>query len=48
MGLVKHYYRFLGELFGHQVSNLGVQQVVIAVHHDVGMQNLRGKYSGFQ
>lgn len=41
MGLVEHHYRLLGQLFGHQVSYLGVQQVVVAVHHNVGMQDLK-------
>lgn len=42
MSLIKHHYRFLSQLFGHQVSYLGVQQVVIAVYYDVGMKDLRG------
>lgn len=42
MSLVKHHHRLLGQLFGHQVSDLGVQQVVVAVHHNVGVQDLRG------
>lgn len=42
MSLIKHDHRLLGELFGHQVSYLGVEQVVVAVHHDVGVQDLRG------
>lgn len=40
MSLIKHHYRFLSQLFGHQISYLGVQQVVVAVYHDVGMQDL--------
>ena len=40
MSLIKHHYRLLGQLFGHQISYLGVQQVVIAVNHNVGMQDL--------
>lgn len=43
MSLIEHHNRFLGQLFGHQVSYLGVQQVMVAVHHNVGMQDLRGK-----
>lgn len=42
MSLIKHHYRILGQLFGHQISYLGVQQVVVAVHHNVGMQDLTG------
>lgn len=42
MSLIKHHHRFLRQLFGHQVGYLGVQQVVVAVHHNVGMQDLRG------
>lgn len=37
MSLVEHHHRLLGQLFGHQVSYLGVQQVMVAVHHNVGM-----------
>lgn len=42
MSLIKHHDRLLGQLFGHQISYLGVQQVVIAVNHNVGMQDLWG------
>lgn len=42
VGLIKHHHRLLGQFFGHQVSDLWVQQVVVTVHHDVGMQELRG------
>lgn len=42
MSLIKHHHRALGQLFGHQVSNLRVQQVMVAVHHDVSVQDLRG------
>lgn len=42
MSLVEHHYRALGQLFGHQVSYLWVQQVMVAVHHDVSVQDLRG------
>lgn len=41
MSLIKYHYRFLCQLFRHQISYLGVQQVVVAVHHNVGMQDLR-------
>jgi len=42
VSLIKHHHRVLGQLFGHQVSDLRVQQVVVAVHHDVSVQELRG------
>lgn len=42
MSLVKHHHGFLGEFFRHQVSDLWVQQVVVAVHDDVGVQDLKG------
>ena len=42
VSLVEHHYGFLRQLLGHQVSYLGVQQVVVAVHHNVGVQDLRG------
>lgn len=42
MSLIEHHYRLLGELFGYQVSYLRVQQVMVAVHHNVSMQDLRG------
>ena len=41
MGLVKHHHSLLGQLLGHQVCYLGVQEVVVAVHHDVGMEDLQ-------
>lgn len=41
MSLIEHHYRLLGELFGYQVSYLRVQQVMVAVHHNVSMQDLR-------
>lgn len=41
MSLIKHHYRLLGQLFGHQISDLGVQQVVVAVHYYVSMQDLK-------
>jgi len=41
MSLIKHHHRLLGQLFGHQVSYFGVQQVVVAVHNNVGVQDLK-------
>lgn len=41
MGLIKNHHRLLGQLLGHQVGYLWVQQVVVAVHNDVGMKNLK-------
>jgi hypothetical protein len=37
VSFVKDHHCFLGEFFRDLFSNLRVQQVVIAVHHDVGM-----------
>ena len=42
MSLIKHHDRFLGEFLGHQVGDLRVQQVVVAVHHDVSVEDLKG------
>ena len=42
MSLIKHHNRFLGEFLGHQVGDLRVQQVVVAVHDDVGVKDLKG------
>lgn len=42
MSLVKHHHRALGQLLGYQVGDLRVQQVMVAVHHDVSVQDLRG------
>ena len=40
VGLIKDDHGLAGQLLGHQVSNLGVQQVVVAVDHHVGVQDL--------
>lgn len=41
MSFIKHHHWFLSQLFGHQIGYLGVQQVVVAVYHYVGMHDLR-------
>lgn len=43
VGLVKDHHSLAGQLLGHQVGNLGVQEVVVAVNHHVGMQDLGGR-----
>lgn len=42
MSLIEHHDRALGQLLGYQVSYLWVQQVMVAVHHNVSVQDLRG------
>lgn len=42
VSLIEHHHGALGQFFGNQVGNLWVQQVMVAVHHDVSMQDLRG------
>ena len=41
MSFVEDDHRFLGEFFGDKVSDLGVEEVVVAVDHNVGVQDLR-------
>ena len=43
VGLIEDHNCFAGQLLGHQVCNLGVQEVVVAVNHHVGMQDLGGQ-----
>lgn len=40
VGLVEDDDGLAGQLLGHQVGNLGVQEVVVAVDHHVGVQDL--------
>ena len=46
VGLIKDDHGLAGQLLGHQVSNLGVQQVVVAVDHHVGVQDLGAEGAG--
>lgn len=46
VGLVKDDHGLAGQLLGHQVGNLGVQQVVVAVDHHVGVQDLGAEGAG--
>lgn len=46
VGLVKDDHSLAGQLLGHQVGNLGVQQVVVAVDHHVGVQDLGTEGAG--
>lgn len=41
MGLIENNHRLLGQLFRHQVSYLGIKKVMVAVNHNVGMQDLQ-------
>lgn len=43
VGLVEDHDSFAGQLLGHQVCNLGVQEVVVAVNYHIGMQDLGGE-----
>lgn len=40
VGLVEDHHGLAGQLLGHQVCNLGVQEVVVAVNHHIGVQDL--------
>lgn len=40
VGFIEDHNGLASQLFGHQVRNLGVQEVVVAVNHHVGMQDL--------
>lgn len=41
MGLIENNYRLLGQLLGDQVSYFGVEEVMVAVNYNVGMQDLQ-------
>lgn len=43
VGLIEDHHGLSGQLLGHQVCNLGVQEVVVAVNHHIGMQDLGGE-----
>lgn len=40
VGFIEDHDGLAGQLFGHQVCDLGVQEIVVAVNHHVGMQDL--------